>query len=114
MIFDHLCILVETEDDMWELMGKLDAARIPVSDGVDHGFLRSIYTFDPNGIPLELTCGQPQHDIAADPRTADLEPTPATLEGLDPVPGYWPEPDEVSADERILVPGEGHKEFQDG
>jgi hypothetical protein len=72
------------------------------------------HTYDPNGIPLELTCEHPGHDIIAQPRILDLEPTPATREGPDPVHGHWPEPERVPDEERILVPGEGYEELRDG
>jgi catechol 2,3-dioxygenase-like lactoylglutathione lyase family enzyme len=47
-IFDHVSFGVETEDDLWELYDKLTAAGFWVSEVIDHGFIHSIYAFDPN------------------------------------------------------------------
>lgn len=55
LIFDHVSFGVETEDELWELKDRLDAAGFYVSEGVDHGFIHSIYSFDPNGIPVEFS-----------------------------------------------------------
>ena len=32
--------------------GDMDAAGFNCSDVIDHGFIHSIYAFDPNGIPI--------------------------------------------------------------
>ncbi|MGD8563642.1 MAG: VOC family protein, partial [Desulfarculaceae bacterium] len=55
VVFDHVSIGVETEDDLWEVKDKLAAAGFEVSDVIDHGFIYSIYAFDPNGIPIEFS-----------------------------------------------------------
>ena len=36
--------------------GKLEDAGVDVLGITDHGFVKSIYFFDPNDIRLELTC----------------------------------------------------------
>jgi len=54
-IFDHVSFGVETEEELWELKDKLKAAGFEVSDVIDHGFIHSIYSFDPNGIPIEFS-----------------------------------------------------------
>lgn len=54
-IFDHVSFGVETEDELWELKSKLEAAGLNVSDVIDHGFIHSIYAHDPNGIPIEFS-----------------------------------------------------------
>lgn len=110
-IFDHLAIAVADEAALWELMGRLDGAGQPVSDMVDHGFLRSIYTHDPNGIPLEFTTQLRQYDVDHHPVMSDREPPATTREGPDPVPGHWPPPDPVPDDARQVVPGEGYDVF---
>jgi hypothetical protein len=46
---------VESEKGLWELKDKLEAARCYVSDAIDHGFIHSIYAYDPNGIPPEFS-----------------------------------------------------------
>jgi len=110
-VFDHLAISVATEEDLWDLVGRLESAEIPVTDLVDHGMLHSIYTYDPNGIPLEFTWQVPGCDVVAEPRLLDLSPTAVTRAGPDPVPGTWPDPEPVPEDERVLIPGEGKEHF---
>src|SRR3989304_9960622 len=65
-IFDHVSFGVETEEDLWELKDKLEAAGFNVSDVIDNGFIHSIYSFDPTGIPVELSPNVEGLDI---PRT---------------------------------------------
>ena len=33
-----------------------------VSDPIDHGFVHSIYFYDPNGLALEITCRDKEYD----------------------------------------------------
>ena len=112
LVFDHIAILVETEEDLWEMVGRLDAAEMPVSDVVNHGYLRSIYTFDPNGIPVEFAWAVPGYDIVAEPRFTDVDQLDVIKEGSEPNPARWPEIDPVPDDEREIVPGEGREDFE--
>ena len=41
---------------------KLNGAGVPCFGPIDHGFVRSVYFQDPNGLPLEITCRLPGHD----------------------------------------------------
>ena len=111
-VFDHLAIAVATEEALWELAGLLESAEAPVSDLIDHGFVHSLYTYDPNGIPLEFLWPVPGNDVVANPRFMDLSPTVATLGGPDPVPGAWPVPEPVPDYERFVIPGEGMDHFE--
>jgi hypothetical protein len=54
--FDHVSFGVETDDALWYLKDKLQAGGFWVSELIDHGFIHSIYTFDPNHIPIEFRC----------------------------------------------------------
>ncbi len=111
-MFDHVSFGVEKEEDLWELADKLAEADFPVSDVIDHGFIHSIYTYDPNRIPLEFSHNVKGVDIRKNPLMADKAPPPAALEGPDPVPGWWPEVEEPTPeDERIITPGEGSGMF---
>lgn len=106
--FDHVSFEVASDDDLWEIKDRLDAAGIWVSEAVDHGFIKSIYTFDPNGIAIEFSVPVPEVDIRETPVMTDSEPTKLAKEGPDPVPGRWPE---VTAptppEDRIAYDGEG-------
>ena len=74
-IFDHVSFGVETEDDLWELKDKLTAAGFEVSGVIDHGFIHSIYTFDPNGIPIEFSHNVEGIDVRRNPSLADTAPS---------------------------------------
>lgn len=57
-------IALEVADDAALMAGKarMEAAGLEVDGPIDHGFVRSIYTWDPNGIQVELTCRDAGHD----------------------------------------------------
>lgn len=57
-------IALEVADDAALAAGKarMEAAGLAVDGPIDHGFVRSIYTWDPNGIQVELTCRDRAHD----------------------------------------------------
>ena len=59
IVFDHVAFGVESVDELWELKDKLMAADYEVSGPIDHGFIHSIYAFDPNGIPVEFSYNVP-------------------------------------------------------
>jgi catechol 2,3-dioxygenase-like lactoylglutathione lyase family enzyme len=87
--FDHLSMGVATEQDLWELKDKLEAAGFWVSEVIDHGFIHSIYAHDPNNIAIEFSAPGTL-DIRKHPKMADKSPTPLALEGPEPRPGAWP------------------------
>ena len=106
--FDHVSFEVAADEDLWELKARLEAADIWVSEVVDHGFIHSIYAFDPNGIPIEFSAPVAGIDIRKDPKMMDRSPTAAALEGAEPQPDRWPQPGEpVPADDRRVYPGDG-------
>jgi catechol 2,3-dioxygenase-like lactoylglutathione lyase family enzyme len=53
--FDHLSFNLADEHGLEELRGRLKEHGCEVTDVVDHGFMRSIYFNDPNGIALEAS-----------------------------------------------------------
>jgi catechol 2,3-dioxygenase-like lactoylglutathione lyase family enzyme len=106
--FDHVSFEVEGDDDLWTLKDRLEAADIWVSEVIDHGFIHSIYTFDPNHIPIEFSAPVAGVDVRRHPKMKDKRPTEATLEGPDPRPGHWPEPrTRTAVGNRRVYPGEG-------
>lgn len=112
-IFDHISFGLTTEDELWALADRLIAAGFPCSNMMDHGFIHSIYTFDPNGIPLEFSCFVAGVDLHNKPILADKEKGEAAREGTEPVVGRWPEVDApFTEDEKIVVPGEGKDVFR--
>jgi len=106
--FDHISIGVRSDDDLWELKGQLEAADIWVSEVIDHGFIHSIYSFDPNNIPIEFSAPVPDVDLRSHPQMRDKSPLPEALEGADPQSGQWPSPIQPTPlKDRAVYPGEG-------
>ncbi|MFC1883958.1 VOC family protein [Thermodesulfobacteriota bacterium] len=106
--FDHVSLEVASEDDLWLLKDKLEASDIWVSEVVNHGFILSIYSFDPNNIPIEFSVKTPNVDVRKNPKMMDKNPTSVALEGADPQGGHWPEPESLTkGEDRVIYPGEG-------
>lgn len=106
--FDHLSLGLESEDELWDLRARLDAAGFWVSEVVDHGFIHSLYSFDPNNIPVEFSVPVAGVDLGKNPVMADTAPTPCAREGAEPVENVWPRPVRPTpASERRVYPGEG-------
>jgi catechol 2,3-dioxygenase-like lactoylglutathione lyase family enzyme len=106
-IFDHVSLGVESKEDLWKLKGALEAAGFWVSEAMDHGFIISIYSFDPNGIPIEFSWQVPGTDLRNTPLMLDRNPSHEAQEGSEPVPGKWPPSEPTAVSERIIFPGEG-------
>lgn len=107
--FDHVSLGVETDDDLWDIKGRLEGAGFWCSEPVDHGFIHSIYSFDPNGLAIEFSAPVHTVDIRTAPRMTDTHPVPAACEGPNPTPGAWPPPAAaVPPDQRKVYPGEAH------
>jgi catechol 2,3-dioxygenase-like lactoylglutathione lyase family enzyme len=111
VIFDHVSFGVEKIDDLWELREKLNAAGFWVSEMVDHGFIYSIYSFDPNNIPVEFSYSVKGEEIRQTPAMIDKRPSDITNEGPEPQPGKWPEPVPPFDEERKIYPGAGSELF---
>ena len=64
---NHLALRVDSLEKVHQAKRRLEAAGIDVVGVTDHGFIISIYFFDPNGIRLELTVQmqETRHDPAA-------------------------------------------------
>ena len=83
--FDHLSFNLPDEHALHDLRDRLKAAGCGVTDVVDHGFIRSIYFTDPNGIALEASwwtldaTGRPA-DYGDDRLFSDPDPVPAVRE----------------------------------
>lgn len=105
--FDHISIEVAGDADLWELKDKLEAADFWCSEVVDHGFIHSIYAFDPNNIAIEFSAPVPDVDLRATPVMADHDPTTEARKGPEPQPSAWPAVTRPTAeDERAVYDGE--------
>jgi catechol 2,3-dioxygenase-like lactoylglutathione lyase family enzyme len=110
--FDHVSFGVETLDSLWELKDKLEAADYWASEVVDHGFIYSLYSFDPNNIPVEFSFSFRGAEIRRNPVMADTNPSAVTSEGSEPQPGKWPDVDSPTPEEeRKIYPGAGSELF---
>lgn len=110
--FDHVAIGVATDDDLWELKDRIDAAGIWVSEVIDHGFIHSIYSYDPNGIPVEFSCHVAGTDVRNEPLMADRDRSPIAQEGPEPQCGKWPAVEKTTPkNERKIYPGAGSELF---
>jgi catechol 2,3-dioxygenase-like lactoylglutathione lyase family enzyme len=111
-IFDHVSFGVETENDLWELKDRIAAAGIWVSEVIDHGFIHSIYSYDPNGIPVEFSYHVEGTDLRKNPLMADRAPTAAAQEGSLPLFEKWPPvKSPTPIQERVVYPGAGSELF---
>lgn len=98
-VFDHVSFEVESDEDLWEIKDNLESADYWVSEVMDHGFIHSIYTFDPNNIPIEFSAAVPGVDLRKKPKFKEKSPTSVALEGSEPQSGQWP-------DRKITTPPE--------
>jgi catechol 2,3-dioxygenase-like lactoylglutathione lyase family enzyme len=108
-VFDHVSFGVADRNDLWEIKAKLEAAGFWASEVIDHGFILSLYSFDPNNIAIEFSWTQPGVNLRERPRLVDKDPPPVRLEGPRPQPGKWPTPEPVKREDMKIYPGEGRE-----
>ncbi|MBW2260085.1 MAG: VOC family protein [Deltaproteobacteria bacterium] len=114
-VFDHVSFEVESEEDLWTLKDKLEAADFWVSEVINHGFIHSIYSFDPNNIPIEFSAPVRAVDVRKRPKMKDRQPSLVAQEGSEPQPGNWPEVAQPTPrEDRMVYPGEGMILTEDG
>ena len=87
--FDHVSLTVDGCAALFQLKDKLEAAGFEVTGAVDHGTIWSIYFFDPNNIPLEISWDCMA--LLETPAMDEDEPMDVVAEGARPQPGVWPE-----------------------
>lgn len=58
----HIALEAESEAAMLQWQARINASGKTCVGPVDHGFVRSVYMYDPNGIQVEITCRAPDHD----------------------------------------------------
>ncbi len=105
--FDHVSFTVESREALFGLRDKLLAAKIEVSEAIDHGTLWSIYFFDPcNNLPLEASWNC--LEIIETPAIVESKPLKVAVEGSKPQPGRWPSVSTpTKPDEMVAKPGNG-------
>ena len=106
--FDHVSFTVGSREELFRFKDRLDAAGVEVTGAVDHGTIWSIYFFDPNNIPLEISWDC--MEVVKPPAMSDDDPMPIVAEGADPQPGIWPEVTSPTPPEQMIAhAGNGHE-----
>jgi len=106
--FDHVSIGVQSDDALWMLKDRLEAAGFWVSEVIDHGFIHSIYSFDPNNIPIEFSSPVDRVDLRKHPQMLDKFPCQAAREGPQPRKDIRPADIDATVEgQRTVFPGEG-------
>lgn len=114
VIFDHVCIQLNSENELWKLKDRLNAAGIWVTEVLDNGFIYSIFSTDPNGIQLEFCCANEKINIRDRFRMKDPLPSDITKEGPGPFPERWPDVKTPSPEnEKKIYQGQLKKLFED-
>ena len=67
----HVAMEVTDMDALMQFKQRLEDFQVPVFGPIDHHFCHSIYFFDPNGIALEFTTKDANHDQILDKEEAD-------------------------------------------
>lgn len=69
----HWAFEVDSEDDMLAMRDRIASFGVSAVGPVDHGFVKSIYMYEPNGIQVEVTYRAKNHDaiLAEEARTFD-------------------------------------------
>lgn len=52
----HLALEVADEAALLDWQSRINAVGVSCLGPVDHGFVKSVYMYDPNGLQVELTC----------------------------------------------------------
>ncbi len=105
-VFDHICIELSGEEELWQLKDRLEAADIWVTEVMDNGFIHSMFSTDPNNIQLEFCCRVKGINISDRPVMIDSAPSSITEEGAEPLYHAWPPVETPSRkEERKIYPG---------
>ena len=106
--FDHVSFTVGSREELFHFKDRLEAAGVEISGAVDHGTIWSIYFFDPNNIPLEISWNC--MEVIKPPAMSDDDPMAIVAEGANPQPGVWPEVTRPTPPEQMFAhPGNGHE-----
>ncbi len=89
LAFDHVAIGVEDDESLGHIREILRNAGFHASPVVDHGFIHSVYAFDPNGIPIEFCTDVRTRSLRELLRMSDRNVCDTAREGHEPQPGKW-------------------------
>jgi catechol 2,3-dioxygenase-like lactoylglutathione lyase family enzyme len=58
----HIAVEVDSEEKLLAMQSRIRSFGIKCAGPIDHGFVKSVYMYDPNGIQFEITVRAPDHD----------------------------------------------------
>ncbi len=58
----HIAFEADTVAQLADWKARLEAAGVACFGPIDHHFVKSLYMWDPNGLQVEITAREPQHD----------------------------------------------------
>ena len=63
----HIAFEVDGEDELLAWQERINNKGVSCLGPIDHGFVKSVYMYDPNGLQVEITTKSPEYDaIMAD------------------------------------------------
>ena len=68
----HLAFQIDNREDLEVWKKKIKDARIKCFGPIDHGFVHSIYMYDPNGIQVEITCTDDKYEQIMDAKEQEV------------------------------------------
>ena len=69
----HIALEADSLEDLLAWQAHINAAGKSCLGPVDHGFVKSMYMYDPNGLQVEITCKSPEYAaiLAEDAKQVD-------------------------------------------
>jgi catechol 2,3-dioxygenase-like lactoylglutathione lyase family enzyme len=58
----HIAVEVESEEKLLAMQTRIRSFGVKCAGPIDHGFVKSVYMYDPNGIQFEITVRTRDHD----------------------------------------------------
>lgn len=101
--FDHLSMTVATVDELFAFKDRLTAAGLDLHGPIDHGTIWSIYFYDNNNIPLEISWDT--MTLTETPAMDEVAPMEIVAEGAAPQSGHWPEVTNPTPRDRMRAHG---------
>lgn len=69
----HLALEAESYEDMLAWQERINKMGKNCLGPIDHGFVQSVYMYDPNGLQVEITSKTPEYDAILAEDTAQVE-----------------------------------------
>jgi catechol 2,3-dioxygenase-like lactoylglutathione lyase family enzyme len=69
----HIALEAESHEAMLAWQERINTMGKKCLGPIDHGFVHSVYMYDPNGLQVEITCKTPQYDAILAEDAAQVE-----------------------------------------